>query len=276
MNSFGLFWSMYDPSRNEFFSMVVPKILSGPADDAQREGLPIQKVGAVALIPIEGAMVKTAYWSFLASMTHVTKAVKSATADQEVEIIVLVMDSPGGNVDGLAELGDAVNEAAKVKTVIAQVQGMSMSANYYVASQAHKIYTGRNDLVGSIGTRIMLVDYSEYFSKEGIKVIPVDTGEFKSAGAMGTKITEAQIKDFQRIVDGYFEDFLQMVEGGREMTREKLLKAADGRVFFPDEAKKLGLIDGVQTLEQTIAPFINSKPKGGRKTQAAREMLNLL
>lgn len=275
MNEFGLFWAMFEQSGPIFFSHILPKILSGQADDAARAGLPIQRSGNIVFIPIKGVMLKSvSWWSYASSMVDITRAVNAAAVDDEVETIVLLMDSPGGSVDGLAALGDAVKAAAQSKTVIAQIDGMCASANYYVASQATKIYAGRNDLIGSIGTRIMLVDTSEYYKEMKVKVIPIDTGEYKSAGAEGTEITKNHIADFQRIVDGFFEDFLTMVQSGRSLTREEILKAADGRVFFPGEAMKLGLIDGVQTLQETISQL---RPvKVGRQTQAAKNRLKLI
>ena len=275
MHNLGLFWSMYAPACAAFLNQL-PKILAGPAEEAQRIGLPIQKVGNVALISVRGYMVKDSYWSFFASSKAGQKAVESAVADDEIETIVLWMDSPGGSVDGLAEFGDAVAAAAKIKNVIAQVEGMSASANYYIASQAHKIYSGRNDLIGSIGVRIMLMDDSKLYEKQGMKMIPVDTGEFKSAGAPGVEITEAHIADFQRIVDGYFDDFIGMVASGRGMDRKEVLKAADGRVFFPNEAIELGLIDGVQSLQETLKQLRATPTPSGRRTANAKNRLQLL
>ena len=276
MHNLGLFWSMYAPACAAFLSQTLPQILSGPAEDAQRNGLPIQKIGDIALISVKGTMVKDSWWSFLASSKAGQKAVESARADDEIETIILWMDSPGGSVDGLAEFGDAVAMAAKTKTVIAQVEGMSASANYYIASQAHKIYSGRNDLIGSIGTRIMLMDDSKFYENHGIKMIPVDTGEFKSAGAPGVEITESQIADFQRIVDGYFNDFIAMVASGRGMDKKEVLKAADGRVFFPSEAIDLGLIDGVQSIQETLKQLKTTPTQSSHRTANAKNRLKLL
>src|SRR5699024_4511213 len=124
-------------------------------------------------------------------------AVQSAMADDAVDNIVLVIDSPGGSTAALSDLGDTIAWAREHKTIISQVDTMAASAAYYVAAQTSKIYAGRMDLVGSIGVRMTLYDYSKAFGDAGIKAIPIDTGEFKSAGEIGTEITEAQIAEFQ-------------------------------------------------------------------------------
>ncbi len=259
-------WAM-EPTRFHVWKgflqdVILPQVMQGPVEDAARQGMPIESIGNTAIINLKGVIVRNAgvYGQYfgLASTDHVARAMKMALADDSIEQIVLFIGSPGGSVDGLAECGDIIAEVNRVKPITAQVSGMMASAALYLGSQATSIYAGRMDLVGSIGTKMMLYDYSEFFEKKGVKAIPVDTGEHKSAGAYGTKITEAQIAQFQRIVDGYNEDFLTMVQNGRRMNRKELDTLADGRVFFASEAVENGLIDGIRTFDETMAEL---KPK---------------
>lgn len=234
--------------------MQAQGLTAGPAVDAERNGLPIEVSNGVALVSLVGTMVRRAgpYASFfgLTGTQNVKNAIASALIDDDVTHIVLRIDSPGGSVAGLDEIGDLINAATK--PVIAQVEGMAASAAYYVASQADRILVARNDLVGSIGIRMMLYDYSKMFDQQGIKAIPIDTGEFKSAGAIGTVITEAQQADFQRITDFYFADFVAVVARGRGITAEQVREVGDGRMFTPGEALASGLIDGISTLQETL------------------------
>lgn len=273
-----LIWMIYGPALEQIRQLAarMQPPAAGPAEDAGRDGLPVQVVDNVAVIPLMGPMVKYGSWIArdlgMTSTTAVRAALQAAVADQGVDTILLHMDTPGGTVAGLPELGDAIAAANKLKPVVVQVDDMAASAGYYAAAQASAIYAGRLGMVGSIGVRMMLYDYSQEFEQMGIEAIPIDTGEFKSAGAVGTKITDAQRADFQRIVDGYFADFKATVRKGRGMTEKQFSAVADGRMFFAGEAMELGLIDGVQTLEQTLAKL--SKPRRGRRTAAARARLN--
>jgi len=150
---------------------------------------------------------------------------------------------------------------------VAQVDGMAASAAYYVASQTEAIYAHRMDMVGSIGTIMMMYDWHEFYEKEGIEAVPIATGKYKAAGAEGTEITEAQRADFQRIVDAYYKDFLSMVSRGRGMTATQVKELADGRVFMPGESIANGLIDGIQTFEQTLAA-VTPKSSAAKNYQA--------
>ena len=247
---------------------------SGTASDAERIGLPLRVDNGVALVSLKGAMMRSAGpWASMFGIVgsdQVRQALISADADGDVESIVLRIDSPGGSVSGMAELADAV--AAASKPVIAQVEGMAASAAYYVASQAGRIVMGRNDMVGSIGTRIMLYDYSKAFADNGIEAVPIDSGKFKSAGVVGAEITEEQRADFQRTVDFYYADFLAAVSAGRNMDHDEVAEVGDGRMFSSAEAVGLGLVDSIGTIEKTLSGLRKIK---GRGTGTARARLKI-
>lgn len=252
------------------------QISGGPAEDAERAGLPIQTVKATAIIPIMGPIMRRAgFYGRMFGLTgseDVRLAVQHALADPDIETILLRVDSPGGSVSGIAELVDVI--AAADKPVIAQVEGMAASAAYWIASQADSIKVGRMDLVGSIGARLMLYDYSKAFEDAGIEAVPIDTGEFKSAGAMGTVITDEQRADFQRLIDAAFDDFVADVAAGRDLTEKAVRAVGDGRLFTAQEAIASSLVDGISTIEQTLAEIESSRPSRN-SARAARNRIEL-
>ena len=130
------------------------------------------------------------------------------------------------------------------------------AAGFGRASQADKGFAERMDVIGSVGATATLFDESEAFAKEGVRTVVINTGEFKTAGELGTEITARQEADFQRIVDGFFDDFVATVARGRGMGVAAVKESADGRMFFAPAAVKRGLIDGVQTLDVTIAGLL--------------------
>ncbi len=253
-------WAM-ELAAFEQMKRLVATISDGPAKDAHRQGLPLQSGGGIAVVSLSGPMVKNEGWLTdrygFASTDATKRAINAAVNDADVQVVVLRIDSPGGSVDGLAELGDAIYAAKQVKPIIAQVSGMCASAAYYAASQATAIYAGRMDLVGSLGTRMAVYDYSEWFAKDGVKAIPIDTSPedrpFKSAGLPGTVITDQQIADFQRVVDDYGNDFRATIQRGRGLTADAVDAVFDGRIWVAADAQKLGLIDGIQTVEETLS-----------------------
>jgi signal peptide peptidase SppA len=232
--------------------------------------LPLRVEGKIGIVTIRGVMEKFTYWSDETSTIKAKRAVNAAAINKKVDNILLVMDSPGGSVDGLGELADAIFQARKVKPVVAQVDGMAASAGYWAVSQANRIFAHEMDMVGSIGVYSVVNDFSKMFEEDGVKTNLITTGDFKGAGTPGTEVTDKQIADFQRIVDTYYDFFLKAIERGRDMGRKKIKPLADGRVFVGQEAVSNGLIDGIQTFEQTLNQMRGESKATPRRDRAAR------
>jgi signal peptide peptidase SppA len=273
---FNACWAIYPTALSAVTEAVKKAVTAGPVEDAQRYGLPIQKIGKTAIVSMKGPMLKEAgFWSLygFAGSRDTANALKAAANDPDVESILWVVDSPGGSVDGLYELAETVKAVNAEKPITVQVDGMMASAAVYATAYADKIYAGPRDLVGSIGTRIMLYDYSQMFANAGIKAIPIDTGEHKSAGALGTEITEEQQAEFQRIADGYFDDFMAVLRDGRGFNDTEL---ADGRVFFANEEPLTsGLIDGVRSLDEALATVAITAQSTRRTASAKLRLLEI-
>jgi protease-4 len=217
----------------------------------------VQNIGGVGLISIRGAMLAGVGPAIadafgVTDTQHLARQLIAAAGDDRVESVVIRVNSPGGSVEGLTDVADAMAVLTEQKPVAAVIDGMGASAAYYSVAGAHSIYAGRMDLVGSIGTRLMVYDTSGVFEDMGIKAIPIDTGEFKSMGADGVPVTDAHKAEYQRLVDGYFADFRDVVSRGRGLSGERLDAVADGRMWFGSEAGGLGLIDGINTVQNVL------------------------
>lgn len=229
------------------------------SDHGVQAGLRTVAVDFTAVIPVMGVLMRRegTFQPYITDVDDVRAAVNAAANDPKVRNIVMVIDSPGGSVEGLHELGQAVASAAKSKPVIAQVEGMAASAGFYIASQASKVFAGPADTVGSIGTVLVVTDMSKMAEQMGIRVVVISTGEFKGTGTPGTELTDSQEAYLQGIVDAYFADFKQAVRKGRKMSKEDVDAAADGRIFMAKDALRMGLIDGISSLEQTLSGFVD-------------------
>lgn len=277
----GYVWSIFSGAMPQIESQLPAIVKSGPVDDASRHGYKVQKVGHTAMIEMRGPMLKSAGWLMnygFAGSVETEQALISAADDDSIESILWMIDSPGGCVDGLDSLYKTAKQINAEKPITVQVDGMLASAAMYVASAAGDIYANRRDLIGSIGARMMLYDYSEMFKEAGIKAIPIDTGEYKSAGAMGTEITEAQQAEFQKIVEGYFADFSAAVLEGRPISKESFDNLADGRVFFAnEEPTDTGLISGIKSTREAIHGMLQAgdNVRSRRNAIARLKMLDI-
>ena len=225
--------------------------------------------GGIAVIDLAGPLMKFAGGSMSAgtSTVNARRQIRDAATNEAVNAILLRIDSPGGTVSGTQDLADEVAAAGALKPVEAYIEDQAASAAYWVASQASRINSNSSALVGCIGTYATLVDSSGAAAMKGFKVSVVRAGQFKGMGASGTEITPDHLAEAQRVVDGLNQHFLTGVASGRKMSAESVAAIADGRIHLAADALKMGLIDSVESFDQTVARMRAAmkpvtKPKG--------------
>jgi signal peptide peptidase SppA len=271
-----MYWAIEKHAMDKILSMMtisekvaMPEFHSGPA--------PSSASGNVAVINITGTLMKNPsvierLFFGATDMGELTSAVTAAASDKSISGIVLNISSPGGTVAGTPELAGAVASANQKKPVLAYVDDLAASAAYWIASQARGIYASRQAVVGSIGVRMAMYDLSKAYEQAGVKVIPIDTGKFKSAGLAGTEITAEQQQMYQEIVDAHFRDFKSAVMSGRQMDEAAFGKVGDAQIFHASKARSVGLIDGISSLAEVIK---EAGKVTSRSTQAAHKRLAL-
>lgn len=207
----------------------------------------------VALIELTGPLMKmTSSLSGGSSTVIARQQLRAALRDDKVSSIVLWIDSPGGTVSGTVDLADDVAEAAKLKPVYAFIEDTGASAAYWIASQSSKVFANPTAVIGSIGAFMVVRDVSRAAENAGITTHVISTGPYKGAGVPGAEITDAQVADWQRLMDEVTGQFTAAIAKGRGIAEASVKTLADGRVHIGPGAARLGLIDGVQTLEQTL------------------------
>jgi len=201
----------------------------------------------LALIPIDGPMMKG--WSKYGgtSTMWARNAIRLADKNNDVDAIMLHIESPGGTVAGTAELADDVRRTKK--PIHAHIDDLGASAAYWVASQADRISVNRTGFVGSIGAYAAIYDESGAAEQQGIKVHVISTGPYKGAGEPGAEVTEEHLAHWQEIVDKHFEHFETAVRSGRRLLKAQFKRVADGRIFDAKDAQQKGLVDSVESFD---------------------------
>lgn len=212
--------------------------------------------GGVATLAIDGVLAPKANLlmrvSGGASAQMLMQQVASMQADPRVRSAVLVIDSPGGSVNGSPELAAAVAELAAVKPVVALGTAMMASAAYWIASSANAVFiTGPTVAVGSIG----IVATHEFNPRaDGRVQTEITAGKYKRIATGAAPLTADGKAYLQGQVDHLYEVFVDAVAVNRGVSTEQVLEhMADGRVFIGRQAIDAGLVDGVSTLDALIA-----------------------
>ena len=243
-------------------------------DPATKERPRYETLDGVAMIDIQGVMLKT-YDAWLDVPPYITftneiqRAVRDAIADEEVGAILLNVNSPGGLADGCEQLYRTIAEAAKVKPVHAHIDGMAASAAFYAIAGASRITVEKSSFAGSIGTYMVVDDWSAFYAKAGVKAHVVTSAPpLKGAGVQGSEVTPEQLAMWQREVDALAKQFKAAVQAGRGLTDDQVAAVATGEVWIGPEAVALGLADDLGTIDSAFAEAAAHNNKGARMSAA--------
>lgn len=218
---------------------------------------PYAVVDGVAVIPLLGVMGKRfnmfSEWSGGVSTQRIQTLIEDALTDPLVAAVVLQIDSPGGSVDGTAELGDWMLANKGIKPVHAYIDGQCCSGALWVASCCDKITGFRSAQVGSLSAVVCHYDRSGQDEKYGVKRTFIVSGEYKRMANDAEPLNEKGTAYLQGFIDRYHAMFVEAVAAGRGMTPEDVqAKFGNGQVHLAAEAMAIGMIDAIGTLPETI------------------------
>jgi capsid assembly protease len=213
----------------------------------------------VALLPIEGVISKRMNLFSQISGGVSTQLLQddfaAAMSDPLAHSILLLIDSPGGNIDGLQQAADDIRAARGVKPVYAFADGTMASAAYWIGSAAEKIFSASDTTaVGSIGVIAKHADYSEANKKDGVKVTTIRAGKYKALAQPDEPLTDEAHAELQAQLDHVYSVFVNAVAANRGVDAQTVLgKMADGKIFFGKQAMDAGLVDGISSVQDIIS-----------------------
>lgn len=228
------------------------------AYDAWLEGTVATTIAdGIATIPVRGVLTKAFswwnYWLGWSAYDQLAHDVEAALKNPDVRGIILGIDSPGGQVDGLAELASLIYDARRAvgaKPIIAHVDGMAASAAYWLASAAQRVVLTPTAMAGSIGVVFSFVDWSGAWEQLGVRTKEiVSTQSPKKLPDPFEAEGHAQI---QVHADAIAEVFLSAVATQRGTTRDTVAaQFGQGDVFVGQAAIDAGLADALGTFDAT-------------------------
>jgi len=166
-------------------------------------------------------------------------------SDETIKALILRVNSPGGGVYESAELTNKIIEVKEARDIpVYTVMGsMAASGGYYIAANSEKIYAQAETITGSIGVIMQGFNISGLLDKLGIEDTTIKSGDLKDLGSMSRKNTPKELAVMQGLVDNMYERFIDIVESGRELSRDEIYTLADGRIYDGVQALENGLID---------------------------------
>ena len=216
---------------------------------------PMLVANGVASIPVDGTLVKSARGlhpdSGMVGYNQIAAMAELADKDDSVGEIAMLLNTHGGEVDGVFELADFISNGVR-KPTTAIVSSNALSAGYLLASSADRIVSSKMSRVGSIGVIMAIRDETEAMNKAGIKYDYIYAGKYKSQGAPGVGIAPEMREHLQKQVDGIYEEFVSLVSEARGIDAEKV-RATNALTYMAQDAIELSLIDEIANTRDAIS-----------------------
>lgn len=211
-----------------------------------------------AIIRVSGSLTNGHRWyhEFLdgrvTSYEAISDALDTAVKNPDIRQVVLQINSGGGSVTGIEALGEKIRRTDQIKPVRAHTSTAAFSAAYWIASSTREVVATRMAEVGSIGTLMVHKSIARMAKEVGIDFTVFRAGKYKAIGLPYEELTEDDKAYLQADVEKANSFFLEHVSLSRNLMISEKQRWAEGRTFFAGEAKDVGLVDRVASLEEII------------------------
>ncbi len=233
----------------------------------------------IAVIYMQGDIVDAGKKAGSISPEKYAKAFDDILRKDNIKGVVLRVNSPGGSGSASDEILRAIDRIKETgKPVIVSMGDYAASGGYYISCHADTIVADANSLTGSIGVFGILPEFKELMDEKlKIHFDSVKTHKMSLAFSPQYNMDSDSRKLMQSYIENFYEQFLNTVAKGRNMTRDEVHKIAQGRIWLGATAKKIGLVDVLGNLDTAIEICANkAKLKEYSLTKYPRVKNNLL
>ena len=240
----------------------------GEIDIQEGNANTLEVIDNVAVISVDGAMVKRGdMFSNICGMTSyakIEKQILTAEKTDGVDTILFIVDTPGGDVAGVDNVGDKIFKS-RLNTVTLY-ENLGASGGIWAFSASDKVYATETTQLGSVGV------VTAVSIKEGDK----NTTKLVSSNAPNKVCDVGDKKCLQRIQDDlntYENIFFQRIERNRGLSKEQIINGFEsGGVVMATKALEIGFLDGITTKDELLQNLI----KGDNMNEAQTQLFGLL
>lgn len=230
------------------------ELMAGPGAQKLAGAQRAYVIDGVAVIPLTGPIFPRANMmteqSGATSITMLQNDFRAALTNAEVGAIMLLIDSPGGQVSGINAFADMVAMGAKIKPVVAHISGTGASAAYWIATQAGEMTMERTAIVGSIGVAAAI---PKQVAPDGDGYVDIEIVSSNAPNKRPDPSTEDGVAEIRATLDAVESQFIADVARGRKVTTDHVVaNFGAGGVKVGSAAVKAGMADKVQGYDATL------------------------
>ena len=226
-------------------SKFEPKAISGKGETSN---LNQASKGSIAIIPIQGPLMKNDQECGPVGMATIAQYIKAADENPNIDGIILHFDTPGGTVDGTVSLSDAI--ASIKKPNLAFADGTLASAGVWLAASANEIIASTNKTrIGSIGVMTSFADMQPAYEKLGVKFHSFSSDLSPDKNADVAELRKGNYETYKKeVLNPLAKDFIDHVKVKKPGIKAEHLT---GKMYFAENLVGI-LIEGIGNLDFAI------------------------
>ena len=245
-------------------------LLSEPAEEPKPELTPLREYlkdvrsawaaprKTVAVMHLSGPIVSGEVEGGLFAQQAVAdktfaKWMEEAREDDDVEGVVLRVDSPGGS--GLASdmMWREIRRFQETgRPVVVSMADAAASGGYYISAPADWVVAQPGTITGSIGVFGGKLNLAGVYEKVGLTQATFKRGEQADLFSTTAPFSDAGKDAYRGFLQDFYDLFLQRVAEGRELDVAQVHEVAQGRVWTGVQALERGLVDELGGLHTAI------------------------
>ena len=180
------------------------------------------------------------------------KQLKKLREDEDVQAVVLRVNSPGGSSLASELILQEVKRLQAKKPVVVSMGNVAASGGYYISCGANYIIAQPNTITGSIGVVGVIPTAEGLYNKIEARVETVEKGKWSQFIRFDKDLTAEQKGVLLHLMQGIYDDFVEHVADGRKISIADVEAAASGRVWTGQQALERHLVDEIGGLPAAI------------------------
>ena len=175
-----------------------------------------------------------------------------------VKALVVSISSPGGTTYGGERIFKAIRAVAEKKPVVSDVRTLAASAGYMIATAGDTIIAGETSITGSIGVIFQYPQTKQLLDKIGVSLEEIKSAPLKAEPSPFHDASEEAKAMIRAMVMDSYDWFVDLVADRRKLSRDEVLRLADGSIFTGRQALKARLIDTLGG-EESIRTYLTGR-----------------
>ncbi|MCP4401024.1 MAG: signal peptide peptidase SppA [bacterium] len=181
-----------------------------------------------------------------------TELLKSLEEDDDIEGIILRVNSPGGGAKASDLIRRALQQVKEKKPIIISMSNLAASGGYMISAPGDTILAYPFTLTGSIGIYSQKYSFQKLHQMLGINTAVISRSQNSGIFSPFRNRSPEESERMMQYLRVHYNHFVEGVAQGRGMSFEEVDAVAQGRVWYGLHALENGLVDRLGGFDEAV------------------------